>query len=148
MVNNVFDLSKVSLLGAGLEVTVLSKVYANDFYAPRGTCLAHNSDFATCVFDIDDVNACQWGDCREAAGNVAVAPAFVDPANNDFHLAASSALVDRGLDLLLASGYSVLDRGTDPQGVVSLFAAFLAHRDVDGELRPKGLGWDIGVDER
>ncbi len=50
-------------------------------------------------------------------------PAFVDPAAADFHLGAGSAAIDRGV-------------------------ATWVTKDLDGEPRPIGLGYDIGADER
>jgi hypothetical protein len=49
-------------------------------------------------------------------------PAFVNPAGGDYHIGAVSAARDAGVD----------------SGVT---------RDMDGQSRPMGLGWDIGADE-
>ena len=50
------------------------------------------------------------------------APAFVNPAAGDYHLSAGSAARDAGID----------------NGVM---------QDIDGQVRPMGLGWDLGADE-
>jgi hypothetical protein len=49
-------------------------------------------------------------------------PAFLDPANGDYHIGATSAARDAGVD----------------SGVT---------RDIDGQTRPMGLAWDLGADE-
>ena len=49
-------------------------------------------------------------------------PRFVDPANGDYHLQAGSAAIDHGVDA----------------GV---------YTDLDGNPRPKGIGFDIGAYE-
>ncbi len=49
-------------------------------------------------------------------------PAFVDPAGGDYHLSADSAAIDAGVE-----------------GGVT--------RDLDGDLRPAGSGYDLGADE-
>jgi hypothetical protein len=41
-------------------------------------------------------------------------------------------------DLHLRSGAPAIDAGA-PSGALT---------DIDGELRPRGAGWDIGADER
>ncbi len=53
---------------------------------------------------------------------------FVDEANADYHLAASSSARNAGANL-----------GTD--------ANFTFSADIDGQARGNGLGWDIGADE-
>jgi hypothetical protein len=52
------------------------------------------------------------------AGN----PRFVDPAANDYHLASGSAAID-------------------------VAPSFGVSRDVDGQSRPMGVGFDLGFDE-
>jgi uncharacterized repeat protein (TIGR01451 family) len=49
-------------------------------------------------------------------------PAFVNPAGGDYHIGATSAARDAGVD-----------------NNVTI--------DIDGQLRPMGLGWDLGADE-
>lgn len=49
-------------------------------------------------------------------------PVFLDPGNGDYHLGTTSAARNTGID----------------NGVTW---------DMDGELRPMGLGWDLGADE-
>jgi hypothetical protein len=57
-------------------------------------------------------------------GNISVAPTFVSPATDDYHLAAGSA----GIDL------------ADPSSPTTV--------DIDGQSRPVGAGFDMGADER
>jgi hypothetical protein len=54
--------------------------------------------------------------------NVYAEPGFVAPSAGDYHLAPGSAAIDTGV----ASG---------------------AGRDIDGEPRPMGAGYDLGADE-
>ncbi len=70
-------------------------------------------------FDNDvDVVGASWG-----AHHLTADPRFVDRAGGDYHLLATSTLVDAG----------------DP-------AVPVAH-DVDGDARPRGAGVDVGADE-
>jgi parallel beta-helix repeat protein len=69
-----------------------------------------------------------WNNATMTAGNVITNndqigdPAFVNPATDDYHLAAGSAALDAGVDA------GLLD-------------------DIDGEFRPRGCFPDIGADE-
>jgi hypothetical protein len=70
-------------------------------------------------------NGVDWvgeGTVNEGAINIREDPGFVDPLNDDYHLAAGSAAIDAGIDA----------------GV--LF-------DIDGDPRPVGPRPDIGADE-
>ena len=53
-------------------------------------------------------------------GSVEAAPLFVEPSNNDFHLQSNSPAIDAGVDTGLTA-------------------------DIDGNPRPRGLGYDIGA---
>jgi uncharacterized protein DUF1565 len=82
-----------------------------------------------CILTIDDINACEWLYCTEANGNISLDPLLVDPANDDYHLAAQSPCVDAGVD------------------PVAWYGGDLADYDFEGDARPWGAGWDIGADE-
>jgi RHS repeat-associated protein/uncharacterized repeat protein (TIGR01451 family) len=70
-------------------------------------------------------NGADWGGAGTVLTgsiNLWEAPGFLDPEGGDYHLASTSAAIDRGLDA----------------GV---------HTDIDGQSRPQGLGYDLGADE-
>ncbi len=60
-------------------------------------------------------------------GNIAADPLFVDPGNNNYHLAAGSACIDAG----------------DPASGPPDFPI----TDIDGDSRPQAAGYDMGADE-
>jgi hypothetical protein len=138
--------------GSAVEIAATSalELYHNALSAPPGRCLLETGSVGGfCALDIDDVNACAAdGWCAGVGGNLAAAPAFVDPASDDYHLLATSALIDRGYDPIAGDGLAGLDRATGPLGAMSLFTAGLAAVDGDGDQRPLGARWDIGIDEQ
>jgi hypothetical protein len=149
-INNVIWLEA---LGSAVELAgtpVSLELYHNDLVAPPGRCLLETSRVdGFCALDVDDVNSCQArGLCVGVGGNLSAPPRFVDPAAGDYHLQASSPLIDRGYDLVAGDGLGGLDRAGGPLGAVSLYAAGIGAVDVDGERRTPALRWDIGVDER
>lgn len=90
----------------------------------------HSAVSATYVEDIVTVNACGWTGCQSAGDNfVATAIGFVDPST-DYHVLAGSPPVGNGT----------------PTG--PFITGGLGHMDIDGQLRPAGGAWDVGVDER
>jgi hypothetical protein len=107
-------------------------VYSDEVSPPNAAANRHMlaaSKAATTYYDTAvSVNGCAWNGCTKATANLAVAPGFV--STTDFHLAAGSAL---------------LDVGTPAKTVI---AGGLATLDLDGDLRPKKAGWDIGADEK
>lgn len=56
-------------------------------------------------------------------GNISANPLYVDPVNDDYHLATGSPAID----------------AADPLGATSM--------DIDGDHRPVGSGYDMGADE-
>ncbi len=148
--NNVFWLETH---GNAVEITSASdsiELYHNDLIVPAGRCLLQTSAAGGyCALDIDDVNWCAAeGVCAGVGSNISAAPSFVAPASNDYHLASTSTLIDRGFDPIAGDGLAGIDRAGGPLGSISVFAAGLAAFDVDGQLRPLASRWDIGLDER
>ncbi|MBM4319590.1 MAG: DUF1565 domain-containing protein, partial [Deltaproteobacteria bacterium] len=93
-----------------------------------------NNDFFACptalyrdreTGDIGDIRILnRMIDVAEVGGNISEDPRFVDRERGDYHLGEGSPCIDSGLELEQAS------------------------TDIDGELRPRGAGFDIGADER
>ncbi len=73
------------------------------------------------LFD-DGPNFVNAGTLNTGPNSLAGNPAFLDPANDDYHLMASSVAINSGTDA----------------GVTT---------DFEGDLRPGGTGFDIGYDE-
>jgi hypothetical protein len=147
LVNNVIDVrgsSAANAISISGTSSISVRALNNDVLANLEACLVEQTAFGSdwCVYDLDDFNACQWATCEQAAGNISAPPRFVSPATGNFRLQLDSPLIDRGLDLM-----SAFDRASYPGGAVGRFAASLSLRDVDGELRPRGAGWDVGADE-
>lgn len=90
--------------------------------------LAHSAAVTNYVDAIATINTCTWTGCQSTAQNLAIAPTFADPAS-DFHLGAASSLAGKGT----------------PTG--PFITGGLGQFDIDGQLRPLGGGWDIGIDE-
>jgi hypothetical protein len=134
-VNNVIELASpghaVQISGGEVEL------YHNDLVAPQGCLLAGLRYDGDCSLDAADVN-------RVGAGNVSVPPGFVDAANGDYHLRADSPIIGRGYDVVNGHHGGEIDRSSGPLSI-SLRAASLAARDVDGQSRTGR--WDIGLDE-
>jgi Putative metal-binding motif len=97
----------------------------NDIWGADMDCMIYYS--SVCEAEtIAEVNACAWIGCTEASGNISADPLFdVD----GYHLTASSPCKDTGID------------------PVTWYTGILADYDFDGDARPYGAGWDIGVDE-
>jgi len=82
---------------------------------------------STTITDIDTVNTCEWPTCAEAESNLNVDPAFIGAEN--FHLKSNSPCIDAGLD-------------PSPW-----YDGDAIYTDIDGDARPFGENWDIGMDE-
>jgi hypothetical protein len=76
---------------------------------------------------MDEINNCQWSECVLAGGNIAADPQLA--GQNNYHL---------------TQGSPCIDAGVDPS---SWYDGVLVDRDFDGDTRPQGGAWDIGVDE-
>jgi hypothetical protein len=138
--------------GSAVELTATDSgvsLYHNDLVAVPGRCLLETpANGGTCAVDIDDVNACGPDlQCDGSGGNLTAVPGFVSPGTGDYHLSASSPLIDRGYNPVAGDGLAALERTTGPLGAISLFAAGLAALDRDRNARSAVLRWDIGVDE-
>ena len=102
---------------------------------PTSAVVLRNNDFwsiTPITFDYDPItiakiNACAWDGCVEAGGNIFAYPQFGVTAIA--HLAPGSPCIDAGA----APGF--------------WYARTLANHDWDGDARPFGVAWDIGLDE-
>ncbi|MBI3852696.1 MAG: DUF1565 domain-containing protein [Verrucomicrobia bacterium] len=84
-----------------------------------------------CVFDNNPENY----DATDGPTDIIAAPQFVDMANGDFHLLATSPCIDAGIDALVHG----------PKQDTSIY--LVPDRDMDGETRISGPHVDIGADE-
>ncbi|HPQ71409.1 MAG TPA: hypothetical protein PKW95_19935 [bacterium] len=97
----------------------------NHFDVPDGAVLLHagGEDYYT----LEELHACAWTGCYEAADNLTGDPRLRGVYNP--HLTAASPCIDAGLD------------------PTSWYDGPEIHFDYDGDARPYGAGWDIGMDE-
>jgi hypothetical protein len=126
-----FYLNNCSLYGNTAE----SYVVANgcSFYATNCLIFSNSADDGT-IFNFGGMgyyvnhsniqpNGYRY-DMYYANSNISIEPNLVDPANGDYHLGMGSPCIDRGMDL-----YSITTK------------------DYDNNIRPNGLGWDMGAYE-
>jgi hypothetical protein len=106
--------------GATAQLTIVG----NDFWGPFAGIICHGT---TCINDPALINACDWIRCEEAHDNFSADPLF--EAGQEYRLSSVSPCIDTGVD-------------PDPWLWVGV-----ADRDIDGENRPFGSGWDVGWDE-
>ena len=129
-----------SLSGSSLQILHTTIAAPNPssgeaIFIDAGTVTLSNTIVAGYATDIDNAGGTVSGDHNLLTGNtvtisgttalthsVAGNPFFVDPAHGDYHLSASSAAVDAGIDTGLAF-------------------------DFEGDPRPQGDGPDVGFDE-
>ncbi len=97
----------------------------NDIWGADMDCMIfHSGGEANTIVE---VNACAWTGCAEASGNISDDPLFdVD----GYHLTDSSPCINTGID-----------------PVPDYIGAGFVDLDFEGDARPYGAGWDIGVDE-
>ena len=132
LVNNIVLAGSSSAYYSAISVSGENILVNNDLRANSAGCLLR-CGYDECLNDLDEINACGWIDCTEAADNISVVPVFADPIAGDVHLQDISLCIDAGIDPIpayLGAEYEVL-------------VAF----DFDGQPRPYGAGWDIGADE-
>jgi nitrous oxidase accessory protein NosD len=98
-----------------------SAVYCDQFYDPAPPVFRSNNVFSPAAAAFG--GSC--GDPSGTSGNLSADPLFVDPASNDYHLAAGSPSIDAG-------------DNSAPE---------LPSRDVDGDPRVMNGRVDQGVDE-
>jgi len=100
------------------------QLFGNDFYNQSGEALLIADGIL--LSDVDEVDACQWAGCDQAQGNIAAEPMLY----GDFaHLTAGSPCIDAGIDPSPWYDGPEIDF------------------DFEGDARPQGDGWDIGMDE-
>ncbi|MCP4710533.1 MAG: hypothetical protein GY869_18065, partial [Planctomycetes bacterium] len=101
-------------------------MHNNNFQGPdipdKDVCLL---DLDGCITTISDVNECEWYFCKSAGGNTDEDPDF----DTDYHLAATSALIDAGIS---------------PTPFVD---GDYFWYDLDMVSRPQGEGYDMGAYE-
>jgi len=102
-------------------------LFNNDMWGAQQDCLARIG--STCITDLAELNACGWSSCEAAADNLSADPQFVNPGQFDYHISSTSPCVDTGIDPALWYTGTLLDF------------------DFEGDPRPAGAGWDIGMDE-
>ena len=129
LLNNIFRMGEQ---GQGAPAAICPAVHndlitlaGNDLYGPAGFHLMEVDDVY--IDDLAAVNACDWTGCLEARDNISTDPVFVSDA--DYHLNEDSLCIDAGVDP--APWYDEL----------------WVQYDIDGNPRPWGGGWDIGMDE-
>lgn len=133
LINNVFSVQS-TMIGYGLYNGTYagneSEIYLanNDFFVLGDIegCKIKIHDTDDCLTEMPGIEYCDWYGCQLAENNINQDPDFdVD----GFHLGSSSECIDKGA--APEDYYS--------EGVPAL--------DIDGERRPAGSAWDIGVDE-
>jgi hypothetical protein len=122
IVNNILEFQNLEWSGGAYceqPVTLMN----NNFWGQD----PHAGNILDFIDSITQVNSCLWEGCVQAGGNIVAEPQFVGPFNN--HLTPGSPCIDTGVDPL------------------PWYDGVLADRDFDGDARPQGGAWDIGVDE-
>ncbi len=131
LLNNIIELHERSTEATGVYASSLYgqsprlTVRNNTFDLPWGMMLLQ-SNYTEC-FNATQVNACAWAGCDEAGDNLAGHAGL--QGIYDGHLVADSMCIDAGLD------------PSPWYGGAEIYV------DMDGQARPHGAAWDIGMDE-
>lgn len=97
----------------------------NNLHSPVNGCLLRTP--AIQYRNIGLINDCTWLGCRDAGANIAKIPKFA--GSNNYHLQNTSECIDSGVNP---------EQWCD-QPIIGI--------DLDGDPRPMGSAWDIGMDE-
>ncbi|HPM77537.1 MAG TPA: hypothetical protein PK961_10625 [bacterium] len=129
LIDNIFELPAMSDATAGLyiaaELATPSVTVRNNNFDTKTSALIFIG--ATAVADVDELDACTWTGCADAGDNLATAAGLT------------------GLyDAHLTDGSPCIDAGIDPTPWYDGPEIFY---DFEGDARPAGDGWDIGMDE-
>ena len=128
LVNNTIDGGSGSDYSNGVINGGTTTLVNNDIWGADMNCLIYQNGCQANT--IGEVNTCAWTGCEEASGNISDDPLFVNPSEGDFHLQNASPCIDAGID-----------------PVPDYIGSGLVDFDFEGDARPFGAGWDIGVDE-
>jgi hypothetical protein len=132
VVNNIIDPGEATGNSFGIRITtspVGVALIGNDIWGQDMDLLCE-SDGAP-LFSAVELNDCAFWptNCAETSGNISADPEFANAASGDYHL----------------TGNACVDTGSDPAG---WYTGGLADSDFEGDPRPSGSGWDIGMDEQ
>jgi hypothetical protein len=139
--NTIFDVQVpdrpvVGISNADAPLRLLHNVFFLDGDAPASECPV-NVAGAACGggFALNDCST--WASCSQSTGNLAAALSYeaggaAGGAFEPWHLPAGSPCIDLG---------------QAPHALLPAGAPWL-RSDVDGDPRPSGAGWDVGLDER
>ncbi len=121
---------------AGSGLRLLSNVFSLDGDTPANECPVDVAG-ALCSGGLA-LNECNtWSSCSQSAGNLLAALSYEAGGSpgglfEAWHLPAGSPCIDLG---------------QAPHALLPLGVPWL-RSDVDGDVRPSGAGWDVGLDER
>lgn len=131
-VNNIIDGGDAATISTGISVHVNGgnlSLINNDIYGESLDRLLVG--VAILISDITDLNDCaNWAAlCVESKNNISENPNFLDPLHGDYHI----------------GSVACVDSGTDPS---LWYSGEQIGYDFEGDKRPTGDGWDIGMDEK
>lgn len=131
-VNNIIDGGEMSSSSTGITIHMNGgnvSLISNDIYSSSLDYMI--VDNAILISDISEVNDCaNWpASCVESLNNISKDPNYLDALHGDYHIGPGACV----------------DSGTDPS---LWYSGDPIHYDFDGDERPAGDGWDIGMDEK